>query len=149
MSCAILVVDDDPDFIELVQSVLQADGYEVVGCTNSGIALETARSSRPVLIFLDLFMPQPTGWDILRDLREDPLFVSTPVLVVSAMDAEDALASRGQTADFDPGPIDSLPKPFEIDELIMRVRELLPRDAAISQSAESNDPSTSVTRLVG
>lgn len=123
MPQTILVVDDDPDLIELIQSVLQSVGYEVVGCPNSGSALEMVRCHAPALIFLDLYMPRPTGWEILQALREDAVLASTPVLIVSALDGDSSENQRLPGPSF--APFDVLNKPFEIDELVARVHRLL------------------------
>ena len=123
MSQTILVIDDDPDLIELIQSVLKMDGYEVIGCPNSASALAMIRSHTPALIFLDLYMPPPTGWEILKALREDAALSSTPVLIVSALDGESNENERHPEATV--APFDVLNKPFEIDELVARVHRLL------------------------
>jgi CheY-like chemotaxis protein len=123
MARRVLVVDDDPDFIELIHSVLQLDGYEVVGCTNSTLALEMVRRLRPALVFLDLQMPRPSGWEVLQALRQDPAFASIPVLVISALDAEPSETEA--LAESKLQPLGVLTKPFEIDELTQQVNRLL------------------------
>lgn len=125
MTDRILVVDDDPDFIDLVRALLH-NHYVVEGCTESTRVLERIRQVRPGLVFLDLHMPPPTGWDLLRMLREDAALAEIPVLVVSAAGTDvepvdDAL--RRQAV----GPVGILPKPFEIDELFGQVSTLITR----------------------
>lgn len=122
MTKTILVVDDDSDFVELVK-VLLRDNYAVEGCTNSRDALQRIRGVHPVLVFLDLNMPPPNGWDLLRTLRGDPALEHLPILVVSAGGAEasvdETLISKA------PGRLEVLAKPFEIEELVEKVRNLL------------------------
>lgn len=119
----ILVVDDDPDFVELVQALLRGR-YAVDGCIDSRLALQRIREVDPILVFLDLHMPPPNGWDLLRALRDNPALASLPVLVVSAAEAdapevEDSIT--GQTL----GCVGVLSKPFEIDELLTKVASVL------------------------
>lgn len=122
MSSRILVVDDDPDFVELVQALLR-DLHTVEGCTDSKLALERIHQINPILVFLDLHMPPPTGWDILRALREEPSYASLPVLVVSAAGSE-AEGLDATLRDQMTGPVELLPKPFEIEDLLAKVRAL-------------------------
>ena len=136
MAGTILVVDDDPDFVELVQALLR-NQYSVEGCTDSKFAIERIRQINPMLVFLDLNMPSPTGWDLLRSLREDPAFSKLPVLVVSAAGAETVFPGGGLRRDL-VGPVNVLSKPFEIDDLLMKVKSLLQGQAPPS----SGDPFT-------
>lgn len=132
MADTILVVDDDPDFVMLIQALLR-DGYRVEGCTHSTRALDRIRQIRPGLVFLDLHMPPPSGWELLQVLRSDPAFIDLPVLIVSAAGTESELIERAAhlTA---AGPIEILAKPFEIDELLIRVAALLgPRGGAVDR----------------
>lgn len=137
MTNTILVVDDDPDFVELVK-VLLRDSYAVEGCTNSRDALRRIRGVHPALVFLDLNMPPPNGWELLRTLRGDPSLARLPILVVSAGGAEasldEALVSKA------PGRLEVLAKPFEIEDLLGIVRNLL-------QPAPTETPVDEVQRM--
>lgn len=140
MSNPVLVVDDDPDFVELVQALLR-NLHTVEGCTDSKLALERIHQTKPVLVFLDLHMPPPTGWDILQALRREPAYASLPVLVVSAAGSE-AEALEADLRDQATGPVEILPKPFEIEDLLAKVRALtrwrLPSSLGDSFSAEAS-----------
>ncbi len=123
MSNPILVVDDDPDFVELVQALLR-NVFDVEGCTDSKVALERIRQINPTLVFLDLYMPRPTGWDLLRALREDPNFADLPVLVLSAAGSDVGEIDthlKNQTG----GPVEILSKPFEIEDLLAKISALV------------------------
>jgi len=122
MTRTILVVDDDPDFVELVK-VLLRDSYAVEGCTNSRDALQRIRRVEPVLVFLDLNMPPPNGWELLRTLRGDPSLAHLPILVVSASGVEASFDERLITKA--PGRLEILAKPFEIEDLARKVSSLL------------------------
>jgi len=137
MPGSILVVDDDPDFVDLVQTLLR-DAYRVEGCTNSTFALQRLRQLNPVLVFLDLNMPEPNGWDLFRAIRNESAFAQLPVLVVSAVgiEGESVEARLRREA---PGPVDVLPKPFEIDDLVGKVNDLLGPETSSAASAAINE----------
>ena len=122
MTKTILVVDDDPDFVELAK-VLLRDSYAVEGCTNSRDALPRIQVVHPVLVILDLNMPPPSGWELLRTLKADPSLARLPILVVSAggveVSLDETLISK------EPGRLEVLAKPFEIEDLAGKVRSLL------------------------
>ncbi len=123
MSNPVLVVDDDPDFVELVQALLR-NVFDVEGCTDSKVALERIREINPILVVLDLYMPRPTGWDLLRALRNDSDFVDLPVLVISAAGSDVEETSAHVTGQMT-GPVEILSKPFEIEDLLLKVRALV------------------------
>lgn len=123
MDDTIMVVDDDVDFVELVRALLRGR-FSVEGCTNSHYALARIRQSNPVLAILDLQMPEPNGWDLLRAIRAELAFATLPILVVSAIGTEAELVQETLTHEIG-GPIDTLAKPFEIDELLAKVESLL------------------------
>jgi CheY-like chemotaxis protein len=118
MQASILVVDDTPALLDVVRSSLEAEGYRVVTCLESREAVRLARAERPDVIMLDVVMPEVSGWEVLAQLRSDPDFARTPVIVCTAYVAEalGRLAElRGPNADQHLG---LLPKPFELEELL-------------------------------
>ncbi len=68
----IMVVDDDPDVVYVLESILSRYGCEVVGVTDSKKCVETVKKEMPDLIFLDVMMPDVNGWEICKKLKEDP-----------------------------------------------------------------------------
>lgn len=82
----ILVIDDDPDAIELVKEYLRDDIYEVMGVTNPAQAVEIARRIQPAAIITDIVMPETSGWDVLRELKNDDATASIPVIILSIVD---------------------------------------------------------------
>ena len=117
----ILVVDDDPNVVELVRLYLERDGHEVL-IANDGVAgLEMAREELPDLIVLDLMMPRMDGMEVCRTLRAES---SVPVVMLTAMVEED-----DRLAGFDLGADDYVTKPFSPRELAARVRAVLRRTA--------------------
>lgn len=119
LSSKILVVDDDPNVVELIRLYLERDGNEVL-IANDGVAgLELAREELPDLIVLDLMMPRMDGMEVCRTLRAES---SVPVVMLTAMVEED-----DRLAGLDLGADDYVTKPFSPRELAARVRAVLRR----------------------
>jgi len=117
----ILVVDDDPNILKVVQRGLGFEGYRVQVAVSGEDALVAARESEPDLIILDLMLPGVDGIEVCRRLRGG---LNTPILMLTARDAVgDKIVGLEAGAD------DYLAKPFVFDELVARVRALLRRAA--------------------
>jgi DNA-binding response OmpR family regulator len=111
----VLVVDDDSNLRRLLSVTLRLAGYSVYTAENGAIALGLMTASAPDVIILDLMMPVMDGREFHRRIRAEGY--STPVLLVSAYGAEQACHELGAQ--------DSLPKPFDPDELVERVQVLV------------------------
>ncbi len=109
----VLVVDDDPDIVEVLQLVLREAGYAVRSAVNGKQALEAVVARTPALILLDMLMPVMDGWQFTRELRARH-GRTVPIVVVTA--AEHARAWSEEI-----GADDVLPKPFDVDELLRLV----------------------------
>ena len=119
MSRTILVVDDEPRFVELARDYLEHAGFRVITANDGRGALDVARHDRPDLIVLDLGLPGLDGLDVTRELRRDG---SIPIVMVTARDDElDKLLGLELGAD------DYLTKPFSPRELVARVKAVLRR----------------------
>ncbi len=116
---SVLVAEDEPDARAIVAELL-AERYAVIGAGDGDEALRLARSQRPDLIVLDLFMPRLDGFAALEDLRRDPRTTDVPVILVSAQN-DDLAKVRG----LDLGAADYLVKPFSGRELLARVAKAL------------------------
>ena len=122
MSERILVVDDDPDILQFVRLNLELDGFEVDLAGGGREALELAAAAPPDLMLLDVMMPEIDGLTVLRRLRSDPGTSSIPVIILTARSlAEDRVKGLDLGAD------DYITKPFDLEELIARVRTVLRR----------------------
>ena len=120
-SRTVLVVDDDPGVLEVLDLALSAEGYEVVLAHNGREALERAAANRPNLMLVDLMMPIMDGWQFREEQRRDPALAAIPVVVLSGGDDLDgAAASLGAAASF--------PKPIDPDRLLETVRTLAPAE---------------------
>ncbi len=133
----ILVVDDVRENVRLLEAVLDAHGYETVAATDGHAALELALSAKPDLVLLDVLMPQPDGYAVCRRLREQEETAVLPVIMLTASEGSE------KTKAIEAGADDFIPKPFNREELLTRIRSLLRikryHDTITSQAAELVD----------
>jgi two-component system, OmpR family, response regulator len=118
----LLVVEDDPNIVELLSASLRFAGFDVAAATNGAQAVAAAREARPDLMVLDVMLPDLDGFEVIRRLREGG--VRTPVVFLTARDATDDKI-RGLTLGGD----DYVTKPFSLEELTARIRAVLRRSA--------------------
>ena len=115
----ILVVDDEPSYIDALTISLEAEGYDVITAIDGFEALERFRDSKPDLVLLDLMLPRISGVDVCRDIRGSS---SVPIIMVTAKSSElDVVVGLEVGAD------DYITKPYRIRELVARVRATLRR----------------------
>jgi len=118
----ILVVDDEPEAIELVEFNLKQAGFSVASASHGAEALKKARSIHPNLIVLDVMLPQMDGLEVCKMLRRDPTTESIPIIMLTAKAAEiDRVLGLELGAD------DYVTKPFSPRELVLRVKKILAR----------------------
>jgi DNA-binding response OmpR family regulator len=115
----ILVVDDVPENVRLLEAVLDAQGYDVVSATTGQAALELAVSARPDLVLLDVMMPPPDGLAVCKRLRQQEETAVLPVIMLTASEGSE------KTTAIEAGADDFIPKPFNRSELLTRIRSLL------------------------
>src|SRR5262245_12045959 len=128
MKTRILVVDDEPDAVELIDFNLKASGYEVISAVDGEEAVAKARVVAPKLIILDLMLPEVDGLEVCKILRRDPRTSGIPIIMVTAKAAE-----MDRVVGLELGADDYLTKPFSPRELVLRVKRLL------RSSAEARD----------
>jgi two-component system phosphate regulon response regulator PhoB/two-component system alkaline phosphatase synthesis response regulator PhoP len=118
----VLVVDDEPDIVEFLTTVLRDEGYSTESARDGLEALARLDEIRPALMILDLMMPRMTGLEVLEALRERPHNARPSIIVLSAKSThQDILDALERGAD------DFIPKPFDLEDLLLRVRVWLDR----------------------
>ncbi len=113
-----LVVDDDPDILEALSEILEAEGFEIRRARNGKEALERLSPEPPQLILLDLMMPIMDGWEFAQRMKQLPDVSHLPIIVLSA----DRNVSNKATGI---GAVGYLAKPFELNDLLDMVRRAL------------------------
>ena len=127
----ILVVDDEPDAIELIRFNLKASGYEVLTAEDGEEALAKARKFSPDMILLDVMLPEIDGLEVCKILRRDPATASLPIIMLTAKASE---LDRVLGLEF--GADDYVTKPSSPRELMLRVRNLLKRKESSKEEVE-------------
>ena len=125
---SVMVVDDEAVLTEMLAMALRYEGWEIATAGDGSAAISTARTARPDAVVLDVMLPDMSGLDVLRRLREQN--PKLPVLLLTAKDAvEDRIA--GLTAGGD----DYVTKPFSIEEVVLRLRALLRRTGVTTEDS--------------
>jgi two-component system, OmpR family, KDP operon response regulator KdpE len=122
----VLVVDDEPQILRGLTTMLRGAGYDVTTAGNGADALAQAAANPPEAVILDLVLPDARGTDVARELRS---WTEAPIILLSAVDEE-----REKVAALDAGADDYVTKPFGVDELLARLR------AALRRVGEPSEP---------
>ena len=124
----ILVVDDDIDFINVTKMILENQNYEVVTALNKVDGMKKARSEKPQLAILDVMMTtEQEGFEMARELRQDPEFVSLPIILLTSVDSATGMNFKDAAGDSDWMPVDAfIEKPVDSQKLIEEISRLLP-----------------------
>jgi two-component system phosphate regulon response regulator PhoB len=131
MKTKILVVDDEPDALELIEVNLKTAGFDVLTAANGRQALEMARATLPSLVLLDVMLPEVDGLEVCKNLRRDSKTAAIPIIMLTARAAEiDRIVGLELGAD------DYITKPFSPRELILRVKNLLKRQSGPPEPAQ-------------
>jgi DNA-binding response OmpR family regulator len=120
----VLLIDDDPDFVEATCTVLESVPYKVLVAYSASEGLEKAREMVPDLIILDVIMPVEDGFQALERLRADPALAHVPVMMLTSLLDGLSVTSRSETS---ATVEDYIEKPIRPAELLRRVGELLER----------------------
>lgn len=122
MSKQVLLIEDEPNIIEAISFILSRDGWSVKTHSNGADAVEMVKERKPDVLILDVMLPGKSGYDILRELRDDPDINGLPVLMLTA---------RGQTKDREiaerAGCDAFMTKPFSNADVLETVRALAAR----------------------
>ena len=125
----ILIIDDDTAILELIKVNLELLGHEAITASDGVRGFALARQELPDLIILDVMMPDVDGFTVASRIRNNPSTTDKPILMLTALSM-----IQDKTNGFDAGVDDYLVKPFELEELKLRVRALLRRVNALPES---------------
>ncbi|MCD1295915.1 two-component system response regulator [Methanocella sp. CWC-04] len=126
MANKIMVVDDEPDVVDLVKLVLESDGFEVVTAYSGKECLEKIEKEMPDLVLLDIMMPQMDGWEVFRRIKANEKTTNIPVAMLTAKTQSIDKMIGLHVVKVD----DYITKPFGRSELLERVKKIL-KDKAL------------------
>ena len=130
----ILVIDDDIAINELIKVNLELNGYNVLQAYDGTTGFAIAKQELPDLIILDVMMPEVDGYTVAQRIRQNPTTEETPILMLTALSQ-----LNDKVKGFNIGVDDYLVKPFEMEELQVRVKALLKRSRKIPESMATKE----------
>ncbi len=126
MKKKILIVDDEPDILDVLKYNLEKEGYEVAQAKNGNKAISKANDFRPDLILLDIMMPKKDGFEVCRELRKKSKFSETYIVFLTAKSDE-----ISEIAGFEAGGDDFVVKPIRPRSLLSRIKNILKKERVI------------------
>ena len=133
MGAEILIVDDVPANLNVLRQSLEAKGYDIIIATNGQSALKIAARTQPSLILLDIMMPGMDGFETCRRLKSDKRLLDIPVIFITARDETESLVEG-----FRVGGVDYITKPFEEEEVLVRVQTHLKNHRLTQELIQKN-----------
>jgi len=121
----ILLVDDDPDFVEATKVVLESKPYRVIAALSGGEGLKKAREEKPDLVLLDIIMPGVDGFQVCQQLKKDPQLAQIPVIMITSFSEKYMESSLGVSQGLTLEAEDFIDKPVAPAELLIRVEKWL------------------------
>ena len=116
----ILIIDDEPNNLDVLSTSLECYGYEVRQAVNAEIALRTIKLQPPDLILLDVIMPKVDGYQLCKQLKSNPDTKDVPVIFFSALSQK-----HDKGKGFEVGAVDFVSKPFHLEEMLARINHQL------------------------
>lgn len=120
MDKKILIVDDDPAIVELLQITLEKAGFKTDSAYDGAEAVEKVKQGKPALVLLDIMLPTMDGYSVMDELRSSQEFKILPIVIISAK-VREVDVSFG----LEKGANDYFTKPLDLEKLVLRVKELL------------------------
>ncbi|OFW57274.1 MAG: hypothetical protein A2V52_04470 [Actinobacteria bacterium RBG_19FT_COMBO_54_7] len=120
MSSKIMIIDDNPVIVELLQRKLGREGYEVLGCVESEHALERCLEKKPDLVILDILMPGMSGWEVMKELKSNEGTASIPIIISTVKNRPEDM-NRGRDLEA----ADYIAKPYVFSDLLDMVDRIL------------------------
>lgn len=121
----ILLVDDDPDFVEATKAVLESRPYEIITALSGEEGLQKAREEKPDLVLLDIIMPGVDGFQVCQQLKKDPQLSQIPVIMITSFSEKYMETSIGVSQGLSLEAEDFVDKPVAPTELLIRVEKWL------------------------
>jgi two-component system phosphate regulon response regulator PhoB len=131
MSQKILIIEDEPDIRKTLEYNITREGYEVISASSLSEGRQKLESDSFTLLLLDLMLPDGSGLDLFRELKQDKSLSTMPVIILTAKDDE-----VDKVVGFELGADDYVTKPFSVRELILRVKAVLKRGERKSDNME-------------
>ncbi|KST61948.1 response regulator [Mastigocoleus testarum] len=116
----ILIIDDEPNNLDVLSTSLECYGYQVRQAVSAEIALKTIKLKLPELILLDVIMPKVDGYELCQQLKSNPETKDIPVIFLSALSQE-----HDKGKGFEVGAVDFISKPFHLEEILARINHQL------------------------
>jgi len=130
----ILIVDDAPENLTILELILKRDGYRVESALSAELALQSIEQRKPDLILLDIMMPDVSGYQLCQQIKENRPTEDIPVLFISALNS-----TKDKVSGFSAGAVDFITKPFKPEEVLSRVRTHLELQRVQSALQRQND----------
>jgi phosphate regulon transcriptional regulator PhoB len=131
MSHKILIIDDEPDVLDMLEMNLKGGGFKVISAQDGEMGIRKAKDEQPGLIVLDLMLPKMSGLEVCKGLKKDPATMGIPVIMLTAKSDEvDRIVGLELGAD------DYVTKPFSPRELVLRIKSVLRRASTESVKQE-------------
>jgi two-component system alkaline phosphatase synthesis response regulator PhoP len=121
----ILVVDDEPDMVEMIKAALESASHQVVAAYNGQEGIDKAKKEKPDAIILDIMMPVKDGFVACKEIKEDPLLKHIPILVLTAVSEHFAHTRYAKSMGLELDAEDYIDKPIDPKVLLARLEKLL------------------------
>ena len=116
----VLIIDDEPGIIEIVQTNLEAEGYNVQAAENGLLGFQKIKEAQPDLVILDVRMPEMNGWEVLEKVESDPVMAGLPIVMLTVRSEEEDFIKG-----LEKGAVEYVTKPFDPGHLVTLVKWLL------------------------
>lgn len=120
MGNKILIIDDEKDIVEMMKIMLRREGFEILTALNGKSGVIIAKEEIPDIILLDIMMPDVSGFQVCKELKEDPKTRDIPVVIISVKSSEMDI-----TKALEMGATDYFKKPFTREVLIGKIKEII------------------------
>jgi len=121
----VLVVDDEPDTVEMLKMMLENASYEVVTAHNGQVGVTRTKEEKPDLVVMDLMMPEMNGFEACSEIKADPELAHTPVLVLTAISQHISHSEYAKSLGLELESDDYIDKPVDPEMLLKRIADLL------------------------